>query len=164
MQNSWSAEIHCVLQQGDSGFVIVRNGLITFRSPVLQHFFDCPLQFGAVPEHTNASDYAEDADLFELAVQVRPCKQYDGASLQLTDVHQLFAAWPVRKRLVDTSNESASYVICAAWGLDHRGIRRALGQCAGRRGAGLPFKQLTAGRTAGVLRSALLAWGTSGAV
>ena len=56
--------------QGDSGFVIVRKGLITFRSPVLQHFFDCPLQFGAVPEHTNASDYAEDADLFELAVQV----------------------------------------------------------------------------------------------
>ena len=33
----------------------MRNGFITFRSPVLQHFFDCPLQFGAVPEHTNAS-------------------------------------------------------------------------------------------------------------
>jgi hypothetical protein len=65
-----NANFCCVLQQGDSGFVIVRNGLITFRSPVLQHFFDCPLQFGAVPEHTNASDYAEDADLFELAVQV----------------------------------------------------------------------------------------------
>ena len=69
-KHSWDANFFHVLQQGDSGFVIVRNGLITFRSPVLQHFFDCPLQFGAVPEHTNASDYAEDADLFELAVQV----------------------------------------------------------------------------------------------
>lgn len=54
------------LPQGDSGFVIVRGGFIAFRSPPLQHFFDCPLQFGAVPEHTNASDYAEDADVFEL--------------------------------------------------------------------------------------------------
>jgi hypothetical protein len=100
----WNSNFSHVLQQGDSGFVIVRNGLITFRSPVLQHFFDCPLQFGAVPEHTNASDYAEDADLFELAVQVRPCNQHNGSSLQTwqtTYVHQLFPARPVRRRLAD---------------------------------------------------------------
>lgn len=73
------------LVQGDSGFIIVRNGLITFRSPVLQHFFDCPLQFGAVPEHTNASDYAEDADLFELAVQVLNSQRSDDCRLHDTD-------------------------------------------------------------------------------
>lgn len=55
--------------QGDSGFLILRDGFVSFRSPVLQHFFDCPLQFGAVPEHTQVSDYAEDADLFEIEVR-----------------------------------------------------------------------------------------------
>ena len=75
----------------------MRKGLITFRSPVLQHFFDCPLQFGAVPEHTNASDYAEDADLFELAVQV--CLVDDTAAV-LVQLHQhapVIAAWPHRE-------------------------------------------------------------------
>ncbi len=45
--------------QGDSGFVCVRDGAIIRQSEPLQHFFDCPFQFAAVPEHTNATDYAE---------------------------------------------------------------------------------------------------------
>ncbi len=45
--------------QGDSGFVCVRDGTIFRQSEPLQHFFDCPFQFAAVPEHTNATDYAE---------------------------------------------------------------------------------------------------------
>ena len=45
--------------QGDSGFVCVRDGAIFRQSEPLQHFFDCPFQFAAVPEHTNATDYAE---------------------------------------------------------------------------------------------------------
>ncbi|KAL4538463.1 hypothetical protein Ndes2526B_g03235 [Nannochloris sp. 'desiccata'] len=54
---------------GDSGFLIIRNGEIFFRSPVLQHFFDCPFQFGAAPEYTPATDYVEDAAVFRVAVQ-----------------------------------------------------------------------------------------------
>ena len=33
--------------QGDSGFMLVRGGDIVFKSPVLQHFFDCPFQVRA---------------------------------------------------------------------------------------------------------------------
>ena len=55
--------------QGDSGFLIVRDGSIEFRSPPLQHFFDCPLQFAAYPDYTNATDSAEDAGLYQLPVQ-----------------------------------------------------------------------------------------------
>ena len=33
------------------------------------HCQDCPYQFGACPEFTGASDYAEDAAAFELPVQ-----------------------------------------------------------------------------------------------
>ncbi|KAK9827359.1 hypothetical protein WJX81_000872 [Elliptochloris bilobata] len=54
---------------GDSGFLLVRDGRPFFKSPVLQHHFDCPYQFGACPEFTGASDYAEDAAAFELPVQ-----------------------------------------------------------------------------------------------
>ena len=35
--------------QGDSGFVCVRDGAIIRQSEPLQHFFDCPFQFAAVP-------------------------------------------------------------------------------------------------------------------
>ena len=37
----------------------VRDRAIIRQSEPLQHFFDCPFQFAAVPEHTNATDYAE---------------------------------------------------------------------------------------------------------
>lgn len=55
--------------QGDSGFMLVREGEVVFKSPVLQHFFDCPLQFGACPDFSESTDSAEDAAVFELAVQ-----------------------------------------------------------------------------------------------
>ncbi|BDA48584.1 Protein phosphatase PTC7 homolog [Coccomyxa sp. Obi] len=54
---------------GDSGFMLVRDGEVVFKSPVLQHFFDCPLQFGACPDFSESTDSAEDAAVFELAVQ-----------------------------------------------------------------------------------------------
>ena len=34
---------------GDSGFIVIRNGKVFARSKPLQHYFDCPLQFGAYP-------------------------------------------------------------------------------------------------------------------
>lgn len=49
--------------------MILRDGFVAFRSPVLQHFFDCPLQFAAFPEHNNITDFAESADLFEIDVR-----------------------------------------------------------------------------------------------
>ena len=55
--------------QGDSGFMLVRAGAVVFRSPVLQHFFDCPFQFGACPDYSEQTDSAEDAAVCELAVQ-----------------------------------------------------------------------------------------------
>lgn len=45
--------------QGDSGFMLVRGGEVLMQSEPLQHFFDCPFQFGALPEHVSATDYAE---------------------------------------------------------------------------------------------------------
>ena len=55
--------------QGDSGFMLVRERKVLYRSPVLQHFFDCPLQFGAVPDFSESTDSAEDAAVAELQVQ-----------------------------------------------------------------------------------------------
>jgi hypothetical protein len=55
--------------QGDSGFMLVRAGAVVFKSPVLQHFFDCPFQFGACPDYSEQTDSAEDAAVCELAVQ-----------------------------------------------------------------------------------------------
>ena len=55
--------------QGDSGFVIFRGKQVIARSKPLQHYFDCPLQFGAHPEYVDATDTAEQADLYQVAVQ-----------------------------------------------------------------------------------------------
>ena len=49
--------------------MLVRDRSIVYRSPVLQHFFDCPLQFGAVPDYSESTDSAEDAAVAELQVQ-----------------------------------------------------------------------------------------------
>ena len=49
--------------------MLVREGKVVYRSPVLQHFFDCPLQFGAVPDFSESTDSAEDAAVAELQVQ-----------------------------------------------------------------------------------------------
>ncbi|WIA37811.1 hypothetical protein OEZ86_014673 [Tetradesmus obliquus] len=54
---------------GDSGFIVVRNGEIALRSSPKQHFFDCPLQFGAYPEFVDGTDTADDAEIFHLPVQ-----------------------------------------------------------------------------------------------
>lgn len=40
--------IHAV-NIGDSGFIVVRKGGVTFHSPVQQHFFNCPYQLGSDP-------------------------------------------------------------------------------------------------------------------
>lgn len=53
---------------GDSGFMLVRQGVKVQRSRQLQHFFDCPLQFGACPEYVEGTDTANDADLFTIDV------------------------------------------------------------------------------------------------
>ena len=47
----------------------MRNGQAVFRTPALQHFFDCPLQFAAYPDYTSATDTPEDAGVYELPVQ-----------------------------------------------------------------------------------------------
>ena len=49
--------------------MLVRGGEVVFKSPVLQHFFDCPFQFGACPDYSESTDSAEDAAITELAVQ-----------------------------------------------------------------------------------------------
>lgn len=65
-----SGPIGALLLQGDSGFLLMRSGNVVFRSPALQHFFDCPLQFAAFPDYTNATDTSDDAGLYELPLQV----------------------------------------------------------------------------------------------
>jgi protein phosphatase PTC7 len=73
--------------QGDSGFLLVRDGRPVFKSPALQHFFDCPLQFAAHPDYTSATDNAEDAAVY--AIDLMPGDWVVAASDGLWDnVHQ----------------------------------------------------------------------------
>ena len=65
----WFAGHARLCLQGDSGFLLVRKGQAVFRTPALQHFFDCPLQFAAYPDYTSATDTPEDAGVYELPVQ-----------------------------------------------------------------------------------------------
>eukprot|EP00199_Chlamydomonas_sp_CCMP681_P002432 CAMPEP_0119108012 /NCGR_PEP_ID=MMETSP1180-20130426/12991_1 /TAXON_ID=3052 ORGANISM="Chlamydomonas cf sp, Strain CCMP681" /NCGR_SAMPLE_ID=MMETSP1180 /ASSEMBLY_ACC=CAM_ASM_000741 /LENGTH=385 /DNA_ID=CAMNT_0007093571 /DNA_START=92 /DNA_END=1249 /DNA_ORIENTATION=- len=51
---------------GDSGFVVIRNGAVVAKSRPLQHYFDCPLQFGAYPEFVEATDTADMADTYSI--------------------------------------------------------------------------------------------------
>lgn len=53
---------------GDSGFVVIRNGTVVFQTPPQLHFFDCPYQMGAYPEHVDATNYPSDADTFTFNV------------------------------------------------------------------------------------------------
>ena len=52
--------------QGDSGFVVIRAGKIVARSRPLQHYFDCPLQFGCFPDFVEATDTAEQSDVYKI--------------------------------------------------------------------------------------------------
>lgn len=62
--------LHCrTRSQGDSGFVVIRDGKELIKSKPLQHYFDCPLQFGAFPEYVEATDTAEMADLYNIALR-----------------------------------------------------------------------------------------------
>nr|BBC28495.1 protein phospatase 2C [Eudorina sp. 2006-703-Eu-15] len=54
---------------GDSGFVVIRDGRELVRSKPLQHYFDCPLQFGAFPEFVEATDTADMADIYSIALR-----------------------------------------------------------------------------------------------
>lgn len=58
-----------VMSQGDSGFVVVRDGKVIARSRALQHHFDCPLQLGAYPDYVEITDTAEQADMYNIDVQ-----------------------------------------------------------------------------------------------
>ncbi len=51
---------------GDSGFIVLKRGAVALRSRSMQHVFDCPLQFGAYPEHVEATDTAEEADIYQV--------------------------------------------------------------------------------------------------
>jgi len=51
---------------GDSGFVVIRSGKMVAKSKPLQHYFDCPLQFGAFPEFVEATDTADMADTYSI--------------------------------------------------------------------------------------------------
>ncbi len=45
---------------------MVRGGKVVARSKPLQHYFDCPLQFGAFPEFVEATDTAAEADGYSI--------------------------------------------------------------------------------------------------
>lgn len=47
---------------GDSGFLVIRDGDVVLRTPVQEHFFDCPYQLGAAPEYVPETDYPEDSN------------------------------------------------------------------------------------------------------
>nr|BCL66101.1 hypothetical protein [Volvox africanus] len=54
---------------GDSGFIVIRDGRELVRSKPLQHYFDCPLQFGAFPEFVEATDTADMADIYTITLR-----------------------------------------------------------------------------------------------
>lgn len=53
---------------GDSGYILIRNGTVIFQSPPLVHYFDCPYQLGAYPEHVDQTDYPTDAEAHTMFV------------------------------------------------------------------------------------------------
>ncbi|KAL6764776.1 serine/threonine protein phosphatase [Haematococcus lacustris] len=55
---------------GDSGFVVIRQGKVIAKSRPLQHYFDCPLQFGAFPEYVEATDTADMAEMYSIPLSV----------------------------------------------------------------------------------------------
>ena len=57
------------LNLGDSGFVVLRNDAVMARSTPQQHFFDCPKQLAACPEHCQGTDYARDGERISLQLQ-----------------------------------------------------------------------------------------------
>ena len=50
LESTWKSWLRLAVQ-GDSGFIVVRNGRTVFRTKPEQHFWDCPLQFAAKPEY-----------------------------------------------------------------------------------------------------------------
>lgn len=58
-----------VVNLGDSGFILVRNGTVVFKTRALEHFFDCPYQLGAFPDYTDATDTVDDAEVHDVPVQ-----------------------------------------------------------------------------------------------
>ncbi|GLI62879.1 hypothetical protein VaNZ11_005635 [Volvox africanus] len=69
MQLDQSNSLLVAANLGDSGFVVIRDGRELVRSKPLQHYFDCPLQFGAFPEFVEATDTAEMADIYSIALR-----------------------------------------------------------------------------------------------
>lgn len=59
--------------QGDSGFMLIRDGRVVVKSEPMQHFFDCPCQFGAYPEHVEATDVASDAEEYLITGKPGDC-------------------------------------------------------------------------------------------
>ena len=57
------------LNLGDSGFLVLRNDRIIARSSPQQHFFDCPVQLAAFPEHCDQTDYPKDGQTVSLSLQ-----------------------------------------------------------------------------------------------
>eukprot|EP00898_Chlorokybus_atmophyticus_P005587 jgi/Chlat1/6029/Chrsp4S06327 len=55
---------------GDSGFRIIRNDRIVYSSPVLEHYFNCPLQFASDGSFKFAADLAVDADVIEYQLRL----------------------------------------------------------------------------------------------
>lgn len=53
---------------GDSGFVVIRNGTVVYQTDPQLHYFDCPFQLGAYPEHVDATNYPSDADTCTVTV------------------------------------------------------------------------------------------------
>ncbi|XP_059650092.1 probable protein phosphatase 2C 55 [Cornus florida] len=51
---------------GDSGFVVIRDGKIVYRSPVQQHNFNCPYQLGNTGKERDRPKYAM---VFKVAVE-----------------------------------------------------------------------------------------------
>lgn len=57
-----------VVNLGDSGFILIRNGTVVFKTRALEHFFDCPYQLGSFPDYTDATDTVDDAEVHDVPV------------------------------------------------------------------------------------------------
>uniref|UniRef100_A0A061QJK1 Protein phosphatase n=1 Tax=Tetraselmis sp. GSL018 TaxID=582737 RepID=A0A061QJK1_9CHLO len=66
--NPESSKIEAI-NLGDSGFAVFRDGRAVFRSEPLQHYFDCPFQFGAYPEYVEMTDTPVDAQEYRLTIK-----------------------------------------------------------------------------------------------
>ena len=118
MRSCQVPEYRCPAVQGDSGFLVARQGGIVFQTTPVQHFWDCPLQFAAHPDYASVSRL--------LASLVSPsCLCMDGMEICILVLLQasaevlhcrLWCGKACSRGCQDTPSQTQQHQLAEAWG------------------------------------------------